>query len=456
MCGTSTYARARTRKAWLTLSVYLSLTVSIAYPAAGMGVPKQKNPRQDTVMSSVAWHRSIRDSLALTVLLALALALTFPSPASALQAHDYKMAGDATQMRVVMNFDREPEPRWFLLRSPHRLVIDLPKTRFALDPKALKPRGLISRVRYGDINDKTSRLIIEAKGPFAIDRIDILANETSSGYRLVADLSATSKKAFEEALAVQAAITGSTQATPKSERLGLRTGRDGQRFTIVIDPGHGGIDGGAAGLSGTAEKDITLTFATELRDKLRADGRYNVFMTREKDEFLRLDERVRIAREHAADLFISIHADTIRLKGVRGATVYTVSDKASDAEAQALADRENLSDQLAGIEIEEENQEVADILVDLIKRETHSFSMRFARSLVGELSNTIGLINNPHRFAGFRVLKAPDVPSVLLELGYLSNSKDEEQLKSAEWRGKAAASIARAIEIFATSTGGAG
>ena len=152
-------------------------------------------------------------------------------------------------------------------------------------------------------------------------------------------------------------------------------------------------------------------------------------MTREKDEFLRLDDRVRIAREHEADLFISIHADTIRLKGIRGATVYTVSEKASDAEAQALADRENLSDQLAGIEIEEENHEVADILIDLIRRETHSFSMRFARSLVGELSTTVGLINNPHRFAGFKVLKAPDVPSVLLELGYLSNAKDEEQLQ---------------------------
>ena len=189
---------------------------------------------------------------------------------------------------------------------------------------------------------------------------------------------------------------------------------------------------------------------------MRADGRYNVFMTREKDEFLRLDDRVRIAREHDADLFLSIHADTIRLKGIRGATVYTVSDRASDAEAQALADRENLSDQLAGIEIEEKDHEVADILVDLIKRETHSFSMRFARSLVGELKTTVSLINNPHRFAGFKVLKAPDVPSVLLELGYLSNAKDEEQLKNAEWRSKAAASISKAIEIFATSTGSAG
>jgi N-acetylmuramoyl-L-alanine amidase len=398
---------------------------------------------------------------AIFLLFGLICATLFTSQASALEAHDYKMAGDALHMRVVINFDGEPEPRWFLLRSPHRLVIDLPKTKFAIDPKELKARGLVKNVRYGHINDKTSRLILEAKGPFIVDKVDILPDEVqpnggSAGYRLVADISSASQRAFEEALAEQAQTTGSTETTPKSERLGLRTGRDGQRFTVVIDPGHGGIDGGAAGPGGTVEKDITLTFANELRDKLKADGRYNVYMTREKDEFLRLDDRVRIAREHEADLFISIHADTIRLKGIRGATVYTVSEKASDAEAQALADRENLSDQLAGIEIEEKDHEVADILVDLIKRETHSFSMRFARSLVGELKTTVSLINNPHRFAGFKVLKAPDVPSVLLELGYLSNSKDEEQLKNAEWRGKAAASISKAIEMFATSTGSAG
>jgi N-acetylmuramoyl-L-alanine amidase len=407
-------------------------------------------------MSSAARHGSTHRALAAVTLLALVCILTMPLRALALEAHDYKMAGDASHMRVVVNFDSEPEPRWFLLRAPHRLVIDLPGARFAINPEELEARGLVANVRYGQINDKTSRLILEAKGPFVVDRLDILPNEASRGFRLVADLTAASQRAFDDALAVQAQTTGSTQATPKSERLGLRTGRDGQRFTIVIDPGHGGIDGGAAGPSGTAEKDITLTFASELRDRLRADGRYNVFMTRESDDFLRLDERVRIAREHEADLFISIHADTIRLKGIRGATVYTVSEKASDADAQALADRENLSDQLAGIVVEEENHEVADILVDLIKRETHSFSMRFARSLVGELSTTVGLINNPHRFAGFKVLKAPDVPSVLLELGYLSNEKDEAQLKSAEWRGKAAASISKAIEIFATSTGGAG
>jgi N-acetylmuramoyl-L-alanine amidase len=366
------------------------------------------------------------------------------------------MAGDAIRMRVIMQFDREPDPKWFLLRGPHRLVIDLPETNFSVDRNDLKPRGLISSVRFGNIGEGRSRLILAATGPFTVEKIDILQNENSSGYRIVADIVASSDKAFDQALADQMQTTGSTQATTKVDRLGQPAAQGDKRFTIVIDPGHGGIDGGAEGVNGTLEKSITLAFALELKEKLAKTGNYNVFLTRETDEFLPLDERVRFAREHQANLFISIHADTIRLKGIRGATVYTVSDKASDAEAAALAVRENLSDQLAGIETEEDNHEVADILVDLIRRETHSFSMRFARSLVGELSNAVELINNPHRSAGFRVLKAPDVPSVLVELGYLSNEKDEAQLGDPGWREKAVERISAAVAHFADERAAAG
>lgn len=397
----------------------------------------------------------VRRRVASTFLLLIPLLVWLACiPASAasgapLEVMSYKMAGDAAHMRVVMNFDREPELKWLLLRGPHRLVIDLPGARFALDAKDLKARGFIRNVRYGQMGEGVSRLILSAKGPFTIEKIEVLQNQDSPGYRLVADIAAASERQFEEALAVQAQTTGSTM-TPKTDRL-AEDKREGKRFTIVIDPGHGGVDGGAAGANGTIEKAITLAFAQELKARLAETGSYDIYMTREKDEFLRLDERVRIAREHEADLFISIHADTIRLQGVRGATVYTVSEKASDAEAQALADRENLSDKLAGIEIENENQEVADILIELIRRETHSFSMKFAQSLVGELSNSVGLINNPHRSAGFRVLKAPDVPSVLVELGYLSNPKDEEQLRDPDWRSKAADSISRAVASFAAA-----
>jgi N-acetylmuramoyl-L-alanine amidase len=368
----------------------------------------------------------------------------------------FKIAGDASRVRLVMQFDGEPSPRWFLLRGPHRLVIDLPDTKLAIDPADLKKRGLVSGVRYGHIDAQTSRLILQTKGPFVLERVDILKNEGGNGHRMVADLVAATAEAFETALALQVQTTGSTSA-PKADRLAKSEPPKDKRFTVVIDPGHGGIDGGAESAGGTIEKTITLAFGLELKAALLASGRYDVHMTRENDQFLRLDERVAIARQHGADLLISIHADTIRLKNVRGATVYTVSDKASDAEAEALAARENLSDQLAGIEMEEENREVADILVDLIRRETHSFSIRFARSLVGKLSNEIEMINNPHRSAGFRVLRAPDVPSVLLELGYLSNEKDEKSLRDSIWRGKAVSSIVDAVALFAeakTGTGG--
>ncbi|WP_269929860.1 N-acetylmuramoyl-L-alanine amidase [Aminobacter sp. HY435] len=376
--------------------------------------------------------------------------------AGTVKALDYKMAGDATHMRIVLNFDREPEPKWFLLRAPHRLVIDLPDTALMFDARDLKPRGLIANVRYGASGEGGSRLMVTSKGPFNVDKVDILENSDGKGYRAVVDISAASEREFDAALAEQAATTASTVSTPKSDRIGKTAQRGDHPFTIVIDPGHGGVDGGAEGLNGTVEKSVTLAFAKELKSKLDDGGAYKVVLTREGDDFLRLDDRVRIARQNAADLFISIHADTIRLKGIRGATVYTVSDKASDADAQALADRENLSDQLAGVDVAEENHEVSDILVDLIRRETHGFSTRFARSLVSELSPTVGMINNPHRSAGFRVLKAPDVPSVLVELGYLSNAKDEEQLRSAEWREKAASSIAKAIGAFVAQRGGTG
>lgn len=373
-----------------------------------------------------------------------------------LRATQFTMAGDATRVRLLVHFDREPLVRWFLLRSPHRLVIDLPEAAFVIEPDSLKPRGLVREVRYGHLDAGRSRMIVGGKGPFKVEAFDVLKNETSEGYRLVVDLVAASEQEFEQALLLQADKTGSTEV-PKSDPLGKPEETAApKRFTIALDAGHGGIDGGAAGLTGTVEKDITLAFAMELKQKLEQEGRYNIVMTREKDEFLRLDERVRIARQAAADLFISIHADTIRAQGVNGATVYTVSDRASDEDARALAERENLADQVAGIAVSDENRDVADILTDLVRRETHSFSLRFARTLVGELSTQIEMIKNPHRSAGFRVLRAPDVPSVLVELGYLSDAGDEMRLKDPEWRKKAIGSICGAIGAFAGDRAGAG
>lgn len=385
---------------------------------------------------------------------ASAIAATAESP---LRASSYVMAGDAARMRVVIHFDREPELRWMLLRGPHRLVLDLPETSFSLLEPDLEPRGMVTAVRYGNLEQGRSRIILSFEGPFVVERIEMLENETDSGHRLVADIVAGSEAAFEQAMADQIETTGSMQTAPKSDRVGQSDAIVARPFRLVIDAGHGGIDTGAEGTSGTLEKTITLAFALELKKKLEEAGKYDVFMTRDSDLFLRLDERVRIARQHEADLFISIHADSIRLKNVRGATVYTVADKASDAEAAAKAIRENLADEIAGIVVEEEHNGVADILADLIRRETQSFSIRFARSLIGGLSTSVQMIpTNPHRFAGFRVLRAPDVPSVLLELGYLSNAEDEALLRDPEWRSRAADGIVGAIDLFVARTQGAG
>jgi N-acetylmuramoyl-L-alanine amidase len=380
-----------------------------------------------------------------------------PAVAEPIKGRGFGMAGDAAKMRIVIAFDREPDPKWFLLRGPNRLVVDLPGTKLLIDPDDVKARGLVRGVRYGAVANGASRIVLVGKGPFLVEKLDVLKDEDGPGYRMAIDISAASAREFDAALADQALSTGSTVSADKGVRVGTGpTSKPSHRFTVVVDPGHGGIDGGAEGVGGAVEKDVTLAFATELRDRLAEVGSYDVFMTRDSDVYLRLDDRVRIARQYGADLFISIHADTIAVKSLRGATVYTVSDKASDPEAQALADRENLSDQFAGMEIKDDSPEVTDILIDLIRRETHSFSMSFAHTLVGQLSSTVGLINNPHREAGFRVLKAPDIPSVLVELGYLSNPKDEAQLLDPAWRGKAAQSITNAVALFAQAHARAG
>jgi N-acetylmuramoyl-L-alanine amidase len=217
----------------------------------------------------------------------------------------------------------------------------------------------------------------------------------------------------------------------------------------VIDPGHGGVDPGAIGTGGTHEKDITLAMAREVRRLLEQSGRYRVQLTRDEDVFIRLRDRIAIARQHSADLFISIHADTISdTTGVSGATVYTVSDKASDNQAAKLAEKENLADAAAGLEGVDDSGDVSDILFDLTRRETRTYSHAFARMLVSHWGAAGQLNKNPHRSAGFRVLKAPDVPSVLLELGYLSNEKDSAALMKSEWRTQAANAMVRAVDAF--------
>ena len=365
-----------------------------------------------------------------------------------LSALTYRMAGDDLRMRVVIMFDREPKFSTLLLANPHRLIFDLPETRFGFDDKSLEARGIVSRVRYGLVGENRSRLILTLRGPFNVEDIQVLKNETAPGYRLVADIVASSDLEFSEKLASQHEVTGSTERKQPAGTAIRTPGADTTRpFIVMIDPGHGGIDSGAESLSGIKEKDLTLAFGKELRDRLAKEKNIKALMTRDDDTFLRLSERVRLARQQSADLFISIHADTINQGDIRGATVYTISDKASDSVARAMAERENKSDSIAGA-APEALPEVADILLDLTRRETHTFSLSFAEKVIHSLQGEVNLINNPHRFAGFQVLRAPDVPSVLIEIGYLSNAEDEKLISNPEWRRKLADRIALAIRAF--------
>ena len=222
--------------------------------------------------------------------------------------------------------------------------------------------------------------------------------------------------------------------------------------------GYGGIDAGARGRGGTVEKDVVLSFAGVLADKLTAAGRYRVLHTREADVFIGLRERVSIARDASADLFVSIHANSFRGRSVRGAIVYTVSEEASGNMAAELAASENRSDILAGVDVAvEERDEVTDILLDLTRRETRNFGVVLARSLVEQMGKSVEMFKIPHQQAGFKVLEAPDIPSALIELGYLTNPTDEKLLTSPEWQGRAAESIVEAIDsFFATRDGVAG
>jgi N-acetylmuramoyl-L-alanine amidase len=220
------------------------------------------------------------------------------------------------------------------------------------------------------------------------------------------------------------------------------------KHVIVIDPGHGGIDPGAVSPDGTKEKDVVLAYAKALKQSLEASGRYEVLLTRTSDKLLKLDDRVEYARAHKAELFIAVHADMLDNRSVRGTTVYTVSDQASDFEADALAKKENGANQIAGLNLSNQKQDVANALVTLAQRESQSEALLFAQKTVHEITPLTELPSNPLRSAAFVVLKAPDVPSVLVELGYLSNMADETRLKSAQWRNGMAQAMSKAVDSY--------
>lgn len=365
-----------------------------------------------------------------------------------------RTAGDAKQARFVLDLSRPLPFTVFLLQKPYRLVMDLPAVSFEMAQGiAQVERGLVSNFRFGVINESRSRVVLDLKGPAKIAKAFGLPSVDGNPARAVVELEAVSEQAF-----VGQALQDVLHIGPEGERAeksrlvnSVPTPRARQksgRPVVVLDPGHGGIDTGAVSANGVQESVLVLRFAKLLKKHLEAKAGVDVVLTRESDRFVSLGGRVAFAQSRNADLFISIHADSVRERYVRGATVYTLSDRASDQVSAGLAQRENRSDLLAGMQIEDEDDVVADILISLTRRETANHSALYSRTLVGALKQSVHMSKTPARSAGFRVLKAPDIPSVLLELGFLSNKQDQVELTSKVWQDKAIRSIVTSVQHF--------
>jgi N-acetylmuramoyl-L-alanine amidase len=375
-------------------------------------------------------------------------------------ASDARLAGDAKQTRFILDLDKAIQFRAFALADPYRVVVDIPQVSFQL-PAGIGTagRGLIKAFRYGLVMPGGSRIVFDLTGPAKIAKSYVLDAANGQPPRLVLELEAVDRTSFVQSLGaasrpeLRPAIADANAAAPAETPAPPKSAASADlRPVVVIDPGHGGIDNGtqAAGESEKNEKNLVLGFGLALRDRLEKGGKYRVVMTRTDDNFVPLADRVRIAHNQSAALFVSIHADALpKNEGdAQGATIYTLSDRASDAEAERLAEAENKADAIGGVNLTEEPTEVADILIDLAQRETRTFSNRFARLLMGEMKNTVRMHKHPLKSAGFRVLKAPDVPSVLIELGYVSNKGDLEHLVSDSWRSRTVGSMAQAIDAF--------
>jgi len=364
-------------------------------------------------------------------------------------ATDARLGGDDSQTRFVLELSRKTELRAFTLADPYRVVIDLPQVTFRLPPKMGDVgRGLVKAFRFGLVMAGGSRIVFDLTKPARIDVASVTEAAPGGPARLSLELISTDRESFlrRAELDTRPARADAVPPVPAAAAGDARS-------LVVLDPGHGGIDTGTKGPNGETEKDIVLKVAERLRQRIEKAGKYRVLMTRTDDTFVPLADRVRFARNASAALFVSIHADALpRREGdAQGASVYTLSDTASDSEAARLAEQENRADIIAGVNLKTEPEDVAGILLDLAERETKGFSLQFAHKLLVDLKTVTRLHKEPLKSAGFRVLRAPDIPSVLIELGYVSNHADLQSLLSDAWQNRTADMIAQAIDSYFTT-----
>lgn len=385
-------------------------------------------------------------------------------------AHAVRLAGHGDTARIVIDIDAPVRFDAFALAGPDRLVVDLEGVVWRLAERAPTVHlGPVKGLRVGQFGPATARLVIDLAVPTTIRQTFALPPTGTSGHRLVLDIGpggpalptapAAERQAetasFTDTIALALAVPLPTEA-PRATTVAAvaapmpRLKPTLARPIIVIDPGHGGDDPGAIARDGTYEKALTLAAARDLRDLLTGTGRYDVVLTRDSDVFLSLADRVEMARREGADLFVSLHCDALDDPAVRGATVYTVSETASDLESQMLAAKENQADLIGGIAFTAASydEQTTTILIDLTRRDTMNASARFAEALGAEVGKVAKLRRNSHRFAGFKVLKAPDVPSVLFEMGYVSNAKDLAMLRDRGERKTMLRAMVRAVDRY--------
>lgn len=352
--------------------------------------------------------------------------------------------GDDT-VRVVVHLDKKADAKVFTLDNPTRVVIDF--SSCVLHPAASQnmpdPLMFISKARCGAPASGQTRVVLDVSDDVSWKEGFFLEPALKSDpWRFVLDLKASGNKTTSDTILLPLApVKTDEPAKPTSPLKPL----------IVLDPGHGGADPGAISATGRYEKNLTLLMAQETKRALEKTGRYRVLLTRDRDKALTLRDRINFAHRHQADLFISIHADSAKNKRAKGLSVYTISEVASDKEAMLLAERENKADIILGIDLSNELPEVSNILIDLAKRDTMDKSSHYANILVNEMSRQVTLVKNAHRFAGFVVLKSANIPSVLLEIGYLSNAQEEALLRKEDYRAKLTRAIVHGVDRYFNS-----